>query len=139
MRAASATALVPTEPKRLEYVPEEMDQMRVKVSISSTTVMSSGVSPSSSATICATTVWCPCPCGVVPRMVVTRPSGSIFTVAASTAPDFGKYSGFARNCGSSAVATYPMFETDGSTASATPIPNHRPFARALACWRRKSA
>ena len=28
-RAARAAALVPTEPKRLEYVPDEMDQKRV--------------------------------------------------------------------------------------------------------------
>src|SRR5207244_13212441 len=54
-RAASAAALVPTEPKRLEYVPDEMDQKRVEVSISSTTVTSSGVSPSSSATLGDTT------------------------------------------------------------------------------------
>ena len=56
-RSATATALVPTEPNRLEYVPDEIDQNRVKVSISSTTVTSPGVSPSSSATICDTTVW----------------------------------------------------------------------------------
>src|SRR5436309_4981626 len=55
-RAARATALVPTEPKRLEYVPDEIDQTRVNVSISSTTVTSCGTSPSSSATICETTV-----------------------------------------------------------------------------------
>ena len=104
-RAASATALVPTEPKRLEYVPEEIDHTRVNVSISSTTVTSRGATPSSSATICETIVWWPCPWGVVPRIAITRPSGSIFTVAESTAPDFGRYSGLARNCGSSAVAT----------------------------------
>src|SRR5437867_11100783 len=40
LRAARATALVPTEPNRLEYVPEEMDQKRERVSISSTTVTS---------------------------------------------------------------------------------------------------
>src|SRR5206468_841280 len=49
-----------------------MDHTRVNVSISSTTVISSGVSPSSSATICETTVWWPWPCGVVPRR---RPAG----------------------------------------------------------------
>src|SRR5712691_3869992 len=105
LRAASAAALVPTDPNRLEYVPEEIDQTRVNVSISSTTVMSWGLSPSSSAMICDTIVWCPCPWGVVPRIAITRPSGSTFTVADSVAPDFGRYSGLARNCGSSAVAT----------------------------------
>src|SRR5262245_2173667 len=105
LRAASATALVPTEPNRLEYVPDEIDHTRVNVSISSTTVTSCGASPSSSATIWETTVGWPCPCGVVPRIAITRPSGSILIVAASTAPDFGRYSGLARNCGSSAAAT----------------------------------
>src|SRR2546421_3769509 len=56
LRAASATALVPTEPKRLEYVPEEIDHTRVNVSISSTTVTSRGSTPSSLATICETIV-----------------------------------------------------------------------------------
>ena len=78
---------------------------RVKVSISSTTVMSAGSRPSSSARIWATTVWWPCPWGVVPSTAVSRPSGSILTEHASTAPDFGRYSGLARNWGSSAVAT----------------------------------
>ena len=104
-RAARATALVPTDPKRLEYVPEEIDQTRVNVSISSTTVISAGSTPSSSARICATTVWCPCPWGAVPRIATTRPEGSIVTVQASVAPDFGRYSGLARCCGSSAIAT----------------------------------
>ena len=45
------------------------------------------------------------PCGVLPRMAMTRPSGSTLTVADSVAPDLGRYSGLARNCGSSAVAT----------------------------------
>src|SRR5215831_17026416 len=131
LRAASATALVPTEPNRLEYVPDEIDHTRVNVSISSTTVMSGGSRPSSSAMICDTIVWWPWPWGVVPRMAMTRPSGSTFTVADSVAPDFGRYSGLARNCGSSAVATYPMFDTDGSTASARPIPENFPAPRAF--------
>src|SRR5215468_1322621 len=139
LRAASATALVPTEPNRLEYVPEEMDQKRERVSISSTTDTSSGSKPSSSATICDTTVRCPWPWGVVARIAVTRPAGSTLMVAASTAPDLGRYSGLARNCGSRAVATYPMLETDGSTATATPMPKSRPAARAAVCSRRSSA
>src|SRR5207249_7395652 len=40
--AASATALVPTEPKRLEEVPDEMDQIRVNGSTSSPTVTLAG-------------------------------------------------------------------------------------------------
>src|SRR5256886_11754362 len=52
-------------------------------------VTSGGVSPSSSATIWDTIVWWPWPCGVVPMITITRPSGSILTVADSTAPDFG--------------------------------------------------
>ena len=82
-----------------------MDQTRVNVSISSTTVTSSGVQPQLVGDDLRDTVWCPCPCGVVARMAITRPSGSTLIVAASTAPDFGRYSGLARNCGSSAVAT----------------------------------
>jgi len=77
--------------------------------------------------------------GVVPRIAMTRPSGSTFTVVDSVAPDFGRYSGLARNWGSSAVATYPMFETDGSTASARPIPKYFPAARAVFCARRSSS
>src|SRR3989441_9150186 len=51
LRAASATALVPTEPKRLEYGPGEIDQMGVKVAISRTPGTPWGTGPSSSATI----------------------------------------------------------------------------------------
>src|SRR5262245_49038224 len=139
LRAARAAALVPTEPNRLEYVPDDSDHTAVNVSISSTTVMSGGSRPSSSAMICDTIVWWPWPWGVVPRMAMTRPSGSTFTVADSVAPDFGRYSGLARNCGSSAVATYPMFDTDGSTASARPIPKNFPAPRAFFCSRRSSS
>ncbi len=57
---------------------------------------------------------------------MTRPCGSTLIVAASTAPDLGRYSGFARSCGSSAIATYPMLETEGSTRQGHPDPEEAP-------------
>src|SRR5215218_6306730 len=59
--AALYTAAAPVAAKRLEYPPVAIVQFRVVVSIPATTLTSDGSIPSTSATICAATVSCPCP------------------------------------------------------------------------------
>ncbi len=71
-------------------MPEAIVQALVEVSIAVSTSISSGVTPTASATICAQTVSCPWPCGVVPTRTVIPPSGEMLTVAPSAFPDLGR-------------------------------------------------
>ena len=57
--------------------------------MSVTTRMSDGFSPSASATICATTVRWPWPCGIEATCTDTAPTGSSAIVAVACAPFFG--------------------------------------------------
>jgi hypothetical protein len=68
-------------------LPDAIDQALVKVSMSVTTSISSGRSPSASATIWAATVAWPCPFGVLHRRKVTWPLGSTEITALAIAPD----------------------------------------------------
>ena len=97
----AAPAAIPEN--RDEYEPDETDQTDVWLSNSSTVATSSGVSPSSSATICATAVSWPWPCGAVPIVTTTLPLAFTRTCAQSEAPDFGLYPGACRTSGGSAT------------------------------------
>ena len=55
------------------------------------------------------------------------PSRSIETVALAIAPFFGP--ALLRCCGVSTVLMYPIFEIEGSTTAAQPIPYNLPAAR----------
>ena len=76
--------------------------------------------PSTSATIPARTVRCPCPCGTEATCTVTVPTGSSVTVAVDWAPFFGP--ALARSAGVSTAVMYPILDTLGSTAAVNPMP-----------------
>jgi hypothetical protein len=71
-------------------LPDETVHGEVDVSDSERTVTSCGSTPSRSATICAATVRCPCPWGVVVSRTVIPPSGETVIVQPSAFPDFGR-------------------------------------------------
>ena len=72
-RAVTATALPLITAVREANVPTAYLKRRVSPVV---TVIESKGTPSSSATICASIVWCPCPCEVRPVETTTLPSVS---------------------------------------------------------------
>jgi len=67
----------------------QFDHASLAVSISAFTLISAGVSPSTSATTWASTVRWPWPCGTEATCTDTLPTGSIAIVAVACAPFFG--------------------------------------------------
>ena len=90
-----------------------------------------------SATTCAHTVICPWPAGVDAIVTTTPPSRSTLTVALAIAPLFGP--AFLRASAGITVVISPMFDTDGSTIAAKPMPYSRPSLRAASRRARSSS